>query len=206
MRQRVKKKVNIITILKLFWFAFYISALSFGGGFVSISLTRETFVKKLKWISDYEMTDMNSLAQATPGAIAINTTTLAGYKIGGIFGAFATVIGSIIPPMAIITLFYFFYDAIKEMRFVALMMKAMQAGVWAVVLSLIVDSWKVVFKDKDIFSILVLLLSFLLNAVCLFFFSISVVIYTIIFSGVVGVLYSVIRKENKCKEEENDLS
>ena len=201
-----KKKFELTVILKLFWFAFYISALSFGGGFVSISLTREKFVKKLKWITDYEMTDMHSLAQATPGAIAINNTMLAGYKIAGLLGAIATVIGSIIPPMLIITIFYFFYDAIKELKFVSLMMKAMQAGVWAVILSLIVDSWKTVFKDKDAFSVLVLILSFLVNAVCLFFFSISAVIYTILLSGVLGVLYSVIRKEKKKEEAENDLS
>lgn len=195
------KKVNLITILKLFWFAFYISAVSFGGGFVSISLTRETFVKKLKWVSEDEMFDINSIAQASPGAIAINTTMLTGYKVCGFLGAVATVIGSIIPPMAIITVFYFFYDTIKEFTFVAFCMKAMQAGVWAVVLSLIVDSWKAVLKSKSTFSILMLVLSFVINAVFLFFFSIGVVIYTIILSGVIGVTVSLLFNKNKKGEE-----
>ncbi len=202
-----KEKANFKTVLKLFCFAFYISAVSFGGGFVSISLTRETFVKKLKWVTDKEMTDINSLAQASPGAIAINTTMLTGYKIAGIFGAIFCVIGSIIPPMAIITLFYFFYDAIKEYKFIAMVMKAMQAGVWAVILSLIVDSWCAVIKDKDIFAIILLIFSFLINAVCIFFFSLSVVIYTIILSGALGSIYSLIQsRETKNKEKTNDLS
>ena len=196
-----KEKINLIKILKLFWFAFYISAVSFGGGFVSISLTRETFVKKLKWVSEDEIFDINSIAQASPGAIAINTTMLTGYKVGGFLGAVATVLGSIIPPMVIITVFYFFYDAIKEFTFVAFCMKAMQAGVWAVVLSLIVDSWKAVLKSKSTFSILMLVLSFAVNSVCLFFFSISVVIYTIILSGVIGVTVSLLFNKNKKGED-----
>ncbi len=196
-----RKKVNILTILKLFWFAFYISAVSFGGGFVSISLTRETFVKKLKWISEEDIMDINSLAQASPGAIAINTTMLVGYKISGFLGAVATVIGSVIPPMVIISAFYYFYDAVKDYVFISLVMKAMQAGVWAVVLSLIVDYWIVVIKTKDAFSISLLVFSFLINAVCLFFFSLSVVIYTIILSGVLGVAFSLIKKTKKQGEK-----
>ena len=196
-----RKKVNILTILKLFWFAFYISAVSFGGGFVSISLTRETFVKKLKWISEEDIMDINSLAQASPGAIAINTTMLVGYKISGFLGAVATVIGSVIPPMVIISAFYYFYDVVKDYVFISLVMKAMQAGVWAVVLSLIVDYWIVVIKTKDAFSISLLVFSFLINAVCLFFFSLSVVIYTIILSGVLGVAFSLIKKTKKQGEK-----
>lgn len=200
------RKVNFKTVLRLFCFAFYISAVSFGGGFVSISLTRETFVKKLKWVTDKDMTDINSLAQASPGAIAINTTMLTGYKIAGILGAIFSVIGSIIPPMLVITALYYFYDAIKEFVFIAMVMRAMQAGVWAVVLSLIVDSWRAVIKSKDAFAIVLLAVSFLVNALCLFFFSLSVVIYTIILSGALGATYSLIKKEVKDKEGSNDIS
>ncbi len=57
---------------KLFLSTFQLSACTFGGGFVIIPLMRKKFVEDLHWIEEQEMLDLTSIAQSSPGAIAVN--------------------------------------------------------------------------------------------------------------------------------------
>ena len=57
---------------KLFLSMLYISAFTFGGGFVIITFMKRKFVDELHWIDDQEMLDLTALAQSSPGAIAVN--------------------------------------------------------------------------------------------------------------------------------------
>lgn len=66
----------------------YISAATFGGGFVIVTLMKKKFVDEYKWIDD-EMLDLTAIAQSSPGAIAVNAAILVGYKIGGLLGTAA---------------------------------------------------------------------------------------------------------------------
>ncbi|MBR1968625.1 MAG: chromate transporter, partial [Clostridia bacterium] len=60
-KEKKVKDSKLKTLFKLFYSALYISAIAFGGGFVVLSLLRETFVKKLSWVSEEEMMDINAL-------------------------------------------------------------------------------------------------------------------------------------------------
>ena len=60
----------------LFTSMLYISAFTFGGGFVIVSLMQKKFVEELHWLEEDEMLDMVALAQASPGAIAVNGAIL----------------------------------------------------------------------------------------------------------------------------------
>lgn len=91
--------------------------MAFGGGFIALKLLREVFVKKLTWVADAEMDDYTAVAQASPGSIALNVSILVGLKTAGFLGMLATVIGSVIPPFAVITGLYYFYDAVKGLAF-----------------------------------------------------------------------------------------
>ena len=72
---------------KLFLSTFELSACTFGGGFVIIPLMRKKFVEELGWIEEEEMLDLTAIAQASPGAIAVNASIMLGYHIAGIPGA-----------------------------------------------------------------------------------------------------------------------
>ena len=50
----------------------FISAFTFGGGFVIVTFMKRKFVDQLKWIDEQEMLDMTALAQSCPGPIAVN--------------------------------------------------------------------------------------------------------------------------------------
>jgi chromate transporter len=179
-----KKNINVKKLIKLFCTSLTISALAFGGGFVVLSLQNKTYVQKLKWVTEQEMIDLSSLAQASPGAIAVNVALLIGYKMAGIIGAILTVIASIIPPFLIITALYYFFDAVSEYVVMQKIIFGMQAGVSGVLISLAIDSIKGATKGAGTFGTIILILSFLISTICNMFLSLNCVPYLIILSGI----------------------
>ena len=79
---KLKQKIFI----KLFLSTFRLSACTFGGGFVMIPLMRKKFVDELHWIEEQEMMDLTTIAQCSPGAIAVNVSILVGYHVAGVLG------------------------------------------------------------------------------------------------------------------------
>ena len=92
------------TYLQLFLSTFRISACTFGGGFVIVPLLRRRFVEELGWINEQEMLDLTAIAQSSPGPIAVNAAILVGYRAAGLSGALVTLLGSVLPPLMIISL------------------------------------------------------------------------------------------------------
>ena len=72
------------TILwKLFISTLYLSAFTFGGGYVIVTLMKNKFVDEYHWIEENEMLDLVAIAQSSPGAIAVNGAIVIGYKLAG---------------------------------------------------------------------------------------------------------------------------
>lgn len=123
----------------LFFSTLYISAFTFGGGFVIVTLMKKKFVDELHWINEQEMLDMTALAQSSPGAIAVNAAILVGWRIAGLPGMAVAVLGSVLPPLVTLTVISFFYAAFASNVYVALVLKGLQAGVAAVILDVVLD-------------------------------------------------------------------
>ena len=123
----------------LFFGTLYISAFTFGGGFVIVTLMKKKFVDELHWIDEQEMLDMTALAQSSPGAIAVNAAILVGWRIAGLPGMAVAVLGSVLPPLVTLTVLSFFYAAFASNVYVALVLKGLQAGVAAVILDVVLD-------------------------------------------------------------------
>ena len=111
--------------LKLFLSTFQLSACTFGGGFVIIPLMRKKFVEELGWIEEQEMMDLTAIAQSSPGAIAVNASILVGYHVAGISGALLTVLGTVLPPLIMISVISFFYQQFRDNVFVNMAMTGM---------------------------------------------------------------------------------
>ena len=88
----------------LFWSTFQLSAFTFGGGYVIVPLMRKRFVEGLGWIDENEMIDLIAIAQSSPGPIAVNASIIIGYRIAGISGALCTILGTVLPPLIILSL------------------------------------------------------------------------------------------------------
>ena len=133
----------------LFFATLYISAFTFGGGYVIVTFMKRKFVDELHWLEEKEMLDMTALAQSTPGAIAVNAAILVGWRVAGFPGMVVAVLGSILPPMVILTLISFIYQAFAANPYVALVLKGMQAGVAAVILDVVCDLGGDVLKTRS---------------------------------------------------------
>ena len=92
----MKNKKEVLK--KLFFSTLYLSAFTFGGGYVIVTLMKQKFVDELHWIEEEEMLDLIAIAQSAPGAIAVNGAIVVGYKLWGLLGALVAIFATIIPP------------------------------------------------------------------------------------------------------------
>lgn len=184
----MNKKTDGQTLAKLFFGMLYISAFTFGGGFVIITFMKRKFVDGLHWLDDQEMLDLAALAQSSPGAIAVNAAILVGWKVGGFLGMVAAVIGTILPPLLILTVISFFYAAFATNPYVALVLKGMQSGVAAVILDVVCGLGLDVLKKKSAIHILVMIAAFCAT----WFFGVNV-IYIILAAGALGIVLALIQ-------------
>ncbi len=189
-KYKVKADTNM-TPMKLFIKSLVISATTVGGGFVVISVIRSIFVEKLKLISEDELLEMASLAQSAPGSISININFVVGYRLCGVMGAFAAVVGALLPPLVIMSVIAAIYGLLgnfRENETIANIMTGMQAGVSAVVLDAAYGMTASVIREKNILRIAVFVCAMVLQLV----FSVSS-IYIILGALTVGIVSAVIK-------------
>ncbi len=190
--RKVKDKRTLRT---LFLTTLYISAFTFGGGFVIVSFMKKHFVDQLKWIDNDEMLDLIALAQSSPGAIAVNAAILVGWRVRGILGMLTAVLGTIIPPMAIISVISLFYAAFAANRYVALMLQGMRAGVAAIILDVTCDLGLNVVRAKSWLRMLLMAAAF----IAAFAFGVNAV-YIILAALVIGLGISLPRARRERDE------
>ena len=174
-----KRKV----LAKIFISTLYLSAFTFGGGYVIVTLMKKKFVDEYHWIEEDEMLDLTAIAQSAPGAIAVNGAIVVGYKLAGMAGAITAVIATVIPPFVIISLISVFYNAFRDNYVISQMLEGMQAGVGAVIAVVVYDMAEGIVRGKSIPSLVIMAASF--TAVC--FFEVNV-IYVVIACGMIGAV------------------
>lgn len=110
------------------------------------------------------MLDLVAIGQSAPGPIAVNTSILVGYRMAGIPGAFLSVLGTVLPPLIIITVISYFYIAFRDNRIIQALLKGMQAGVAAVILDVVINMASKIIKNKHVLPICVMALAFIAAA------------------------------------------
>ena len=149
------------TLWKLFITTLYISAFTFGGGFVIITFMKRKFVDELHWLEEDEMLDLAALAQASPGANAVNTAILVGWRVAGAGGMLVAVVGTLIPPVVLLTALSYVYGAFIANPYVAVVLNGMRAGVAAVILDVAWGLGKNVVRKKDRVDLVLIVLVFI---------------------------------------------
>lgn len=177
----MNEKKNVY--LKLFISTFYLSAFTFGGGFVIIPLMQKKFVDDLKWIDEEEMLNLAAIAQSSPGAVAVNASILLGYNVAGKIGALIAILGTVLPPLIILSVISLFYTMFRDNIVVNYILKGMQAGVAAVITDVVINLGSNVVKTKSIVSMLVMIGAFIAT----FVLKINVM-YIILVCGIIGAL------------------
>ncbi len=167
----------------LFKATFTLSAFTFGGGFVIVSLMKKKFVEELHWFDENEMLDITAIAQSSPGPIPINASVIIGYRMHGILGSLIAVLGTSIPPMVIISIISVFYKQFRENTVIAIALQVMRAGVAAVIFDVVINLAQNVCKTKRMLYIGLMLLAFIAT----YFFNVSAMIIIFI-CLVIGLL------------------
>lgn len=151
--------------LWLFGINFFISAFTFGGGYIVVPMIRKYFVSGRKLFSDEELMNMAAIAQSTPGAIAINLSALAGFRVAGIAGVVVSCIAALIPPLIILAIISTWYNAMATNHWISHALHGMQAGVAALIVDLVVDMTAMIVKERSLLLTLLIPGTFVANFV-----------------------------------------
>lgn len=181
---------------KLFLSTFYLSAFTFGGGYVIIPLMKKKFVDDLHWLDEKEMLNLTAIAQSSPGGVAVNASILLGYRIAGVLGAVTTILGTVLPPLIIISIISMFYTAFRQNAVVNAVLKGMQSGVAAVIADVVINLGGNIVKSKDVVSVIVMLGAFIAT----YFFKVNVM-FIILACGLIGAIKIIIINKKAKKEE-----
>lgn len=96
--------------LELFLSFLQIGLFSIGGGYAAMPLIQEQVVDLHSWLTMTQFADIMTIAEMTPGPIAVNSATFVGIQIAGIPGAIIATLGCILPScIIVITLAYIYY-------------------------------------------------------------------------------------------------
>lgn len=173
MDSSISKKQKLI---KLFISTLYLSAFTFGGGYVIVSLMKRKFVDDLRWIDETEMMDLIAIAQSSPGAVAVNGAIVVGYKLCGLSGVLFSIAGAIIPPIIIISIISGFYTMFRNNQPVQAVPTGMRSGVGAVIVSVVWDMGSNVVKERKKTSIIIMLCAFIAN----YYFQVNIILIILI--------------------------
>ena len=187
-------KNNKTTYMNLFTSFFRIGLFTFGGGYVIVTLMKQKFVDELHWIQEDEMLDLIAIAQSAPGAIAVNGAIVVGFKLAGVLGAVTAIAASIIPPFLIITVISYFYELFRDNYIVSSVLSGMQAGVGAVIASVVLDMGGGVLKQKSVLSTVVMLTAFIATYV----YKVNAV-YIILACIAIGIVRTVVQQRRNAQ-------
>ena len=177
---------------KLFLSTLYLSAFTFGGGYVIVTLMKTKFVDQYHWIDEEEMLDLVAIAQSCPGAIAVNGAIVVGYKLAGLPGVMTSVLATVIPPFSILSLISLCYAAFRSNQYVGWMLNGMQAGVGAVIMEVVWEMSSGIIKEKQTVPLLVMAAAFIAN----YFFGVSAIIIILLCIGL-GIVTTLSREKQK---------
>lgn len=165
--------------LWLFSINLFISAFTFGGGYVVVPMIRKYFVNRKKLFSEEELINMAAVAQSVPGAIAINLAALAGYRAAGIAGVILCCLAAVLPPIVILSFISSWYAYFSANVVIASVLKGMQAGAAALIVDLVIDMTGIIVKERSLFLTLLVPASFVAG----FIFHINVAVILAVCCG-----------------------
>lgn len=174
----------------IFLTTFKIGCITFGGGLAMISVIQCEFCEKRKWVETCDIADITAVAQTLPGIVALNTSVLTAYRIGGTLAAVLAGLGSILPSLILLSVITFFYNVFMDNPYV----RGALRGISGVVIALFVSTLYKLHKTSltDWYGVAL----FVLACVLIFVFPSMNVIFLILGGALSGfILYFLILKK-----------
>ena len=193
MKAEVIMRKDYSKLWTLFKSMFMLSACTFGGGFVIVSLMKKKFVEELKWLEEDEMLDVTAITQSAPGPLPVNASVIIGYRMSGVIGSLTAVLGTILPPMIIISIIYVFYEQFRTNPYIAIALQVMRAGVAAVIFDVVINLAGNVVKTKRVLYIAMMIIAFI--ATYILDVSAMLIIFTCLGIGLIDLFFTLNRKK-----------
>ncbi len=195
--KEIEKLGKLKTSIELFKSFVCIGLFTIGGGLVMLPFIEREFVGKKKWLSREQMIDIFTLAQSVPGIIAINASSLTGYRLVGTLGAIASALGVILPSFIIIVIITPIFYKLQSFEAVT---KAFMGIRVAIIIMLFFTFYRMAKSIlKNIFSIAL----FVLSLLAIFVFDINLM-YIVLGAAILGIVSCPIkaRMNNKSSPKE----
>lgn len=119
--------------IQLFFSFLQVGLFSVGGGYAAMPLIQSQVVEKHAWLTMNEFTDLITIAEMTPGPIAVNSATFVGIRIAGIPGALTATFGCIFPSCIIVSLLAFVYYKYKKLSVLQSVLSSLRPAVVALI-------------------------------------------------------------------------
>jgi len=174
--------------IELFLTFLKLGCITFGGGYAMIPVVERELIKKRGWITMEEVMDYYTVAQITPGIIAVNLATFIGCKRKGIFGGVISTVGFVLPGIALIIAAAFFLKNIEGYPAVVHAFAGIRIAVGALILDTVIKMARGILKDPA--AVIIYVAAFALS----FIWSVSPMI-VVLGAGLIG--YFVYRPVNK---------
>lgn len=100
------------TVLLLFWEFFKVGLFTIGGGLAALPFLYE-IAENYPWFSAAMLADMIAVSESTPGPLAINIATYAGFHAAGLIGSAAATLAILVAPFIISSVVFGFLQKMK---------------------------------------------------------------------------------------------
>lgn len=121
--------------LELFWSFFQIGLFSIGGGYTAMPLIQEQVVDLHPWLTMTQFADIISIAEMTPGPIAVNSATFVGIQVAGLPGAIVATLGCVFPSCVIVMTLAYIYYHFRSLNIVQGVLTGLRPAVIAMIAS-----------------------------------------------------------------------
>lgn len=121
--------------LELLWSFFQIGLFSIGGGYAAMPLIQHQVVDVHPWLTMQEFADIVTIAEMTPGPVAINSATFVGIRVGGLGGALIATLGCVLPSCVIVTLLAWTYYHFRGLSMVQGILSGLRPAVISMIAS-----------------------------------------------------------------------
>ena len=122
-------------LFDLFKVFFLLVLFSFGGGYASMELIRSRVVTDYHWLTDWEYTDIISIAEMTPGPLGINIASFVGTRTAGVAGTLIATLSYILPALVIVLILSWFYDRYRSLEGVQGVLSGLRPAVVAMIIA-----------------------------------------------------------------------
>ncbi|MCQ2979639.1 MAG: chromate transporter [Clostridia bacterium] len=186
-RTSVNEKITLFSLFKHF---FILSTFAFGGGSTIISMIRERFVDRLKWIEDEELTDMLAIAQVAPGATTINVCVVIAYQLKGIKGVIVAIVASILPPLIAIIAIQEVLSILKDNEIAKKALLGVKSAAAAIIFTVVISMISRLVQKKKTSMVLLMIIFFVADI----YFKVHIVILLAV-SVILGIIITFLQKK-----------